>query len=213
MQKPHFSSEHLAESSDELFERAQLGDIMDLVKEMLNKNHEYSFKLIEFIQKSTKLNELPIFSMNDSESIAITADLSTKDSHKKILQNEIVEMAKEMLNKNNEYAFILNKIIDQSIKSNEIQISPTNDSEPIQISSDIHISTKITNLNTECMESIFEHLEMNDLLNVVDSNKQFYAAAFQVFRRKYKNTYFILGSDINYIKRYFLTSIYNYRKI
>lgn len=48
-------------------------------------------------------------------------------------------------------------------------------------------TTKITNLNFDCMELIFMHLEFNDLLNVADSSKQFYGAACEVFRRKYMN--------------------------
>lgn len=52
---------------------------------------------------------------------------------------------------------------------------------------------KITNLNSDCMELIFEHLELNDLLNIADSNKHFYGAACQVYRRKYMNTNPIIG--------------------
>lgn len=45
----------------------------------------------------------------------------------------------------------------------------------------------ITNINSDCMEHIFERLELNDLLNVADSSKQFYNAACQVYKRKYLN--------------------------
>ncbi|XP_055326295.1 uncharacterized protein LOC129580125, partial [Sitodiplosis mosellana] len=208
--KQYYSSEHSAESSDESVETAQLSKIIGLVKEILNKNHEYSFKLIEFIEKSTKLNELPNSSMNDSEPIESASDIVTKHSLEKILQSEIAEIAKEMLNKNNEYALKLNTIIEESTKSNDLPVSPMNASpvsspmdvsEPVESASDIPILTKITSLTTDCMESIFENLDMYDLINVVDSNKQFYAAAFHVFRRKYKDTYFILGSDISLSKR------------
>lgn len=37
-------------------------------------------------------------------------------------------------------------------------------------------TTRITNLNTNCMELIFEYLELNDLLSIADSNKEFYSA-------------------------------------
>lgn len=49
-------------------------------------------------------------------------------------------------------------------------------------------TTNITNLNSDCMEIIFEHLELNDLLNVADSSKHFYSAVCQVYKRKYRNT-------------------------
>lgn len=45
----------------------------------------------------------------------------------------------------------------------------------------------IINLNSDCMELIFEHLEFNDLLNVTDSSKHFYTATNQVYKRKYTN--------------------------
>lgn len=46
-------------------------------------------------------------------------------------------------------------------------------------------ATKITYLNTHCMEAIFHYLGFNDLLNVVESSKQFYTAACEVYKRKY----------------------------
>lgn len=44
-------------------------------------------------------------------------------------------------------------------------------------------STKITSLNTDCMEFVFEHLNVIDLVNVADSNTQFYSAVCQVFKQ------------------------------
>lgn len=49
-------------------------------------------------------------------------------------------------------------------------------------------ATKITSLNTDFMENIFEHLDINDLVNVADSNKEFYIAVCEVYRRKYQNS-------------------------
>lgn len=46
-------------------------------------------------------------------------------------------------------------------------------------------TTKITDLNSDCMEYIFENLNFYDLLSVADSSKQFYGAVCQVFRRNY----------------------------
>lgn len=48
-------------------------------------------------------------------------------------------------------------------------------------------TTKITNLNSDCLELIFERLELNDLLNIADSSKYFYGAVCQLYRRKYMN--------------------------
>lgn len=45
----------------------------------------------------------------------------------------------------------------------------------------------ITNINADCMEQIFQRLELNDLLNVADSSKRFYNAVCQVYKRKYLN--------------------------
>lgn len=46
-------------------------------------------------------------------------------------------------------------------------------------------TTNITDLNTDCMEAIFNFLEFNDLLNIVESNKQFQTAACNVYKKKY----------------------------
>lgn len=60
---------------------------------------------------------------------------------------------------------------------------------------DLVENTKITNLNTDCMEIVFEHLDFHDLLNVADSCKQFYCAASRVYKRKYLNTNPIFDKD------------------
>lgn len=59
--------------------------------------------------------------------------------------------------------------------------------EFLENSKSICKATKITNLNTDCMENIFERLDINDLVNVADSNKEFYIAVSEVYRRKYLN--------------------------
>lgn len=48
-------------------------------------------------------------------------------------------------------------------------------------------TTKITNLNTDCMELVFEHLELKDLLNISDSSNQFESAVCRVYKKKYLN--------------------------
>lgn len=62
-------------------------------------------------------------------------------------------------------------------------------------------TTKIIALNTDCLELIFEHLEFFDLINISDTNKHFYCAACQVYKRKHQNTNPIFDKDI--LSRYF----------
>ncbi|XP_055303238.1 uncharacterized protein LOC129568921 [Sitodiplosis mosellana] len=45
---------------------------------------------------------------------------------------------------------------------------------------------KITDLNNDCLEVIFNHLEFNDLFNVADSNKLLTSAAGRVYWKKYR---------------------------
>lgn len=46
-------------------------------------------------------------------------------------------------------------------------------------------TTKITHVNTDCLESIFELLSLEDLLNVTDTSKVFWPAVEIVYRRQY----------------------------
>lgn len=46
---------------------------------------------------------------------------------------------------------------------------------------------KITDLNIDCLESVFEYLDLQDLLNVADANKYLNIVAKCVFRRKHSN--------------------------
>lgn len=47
-------------------------------------------------------------------------------------------------------------------------------------------TTKITDVNTDCLELIFNHLEFCDLLNVANANKQFTSAAGYAFSKNYR---------------------------
>lgn len=49
--------------------------------------------------------------------------------------------------------------------------------------------TKIVDLNEDCLESIFEHLKLPDLISIIETNKRFSSAARNSFYRKYKNTW------------------------
>lgn len=44
---------------------------------------------------------------------------------------------------------------------------------------------KLTNLNIDCLNNVFEYLELDDLLNVADANKQLHRAANLTYVRKY----------------------------
>lgn len=57
----------------------------------------------------------------------------------------------------------------------------------LEIAETIIETKKITNLNPDCMETIFEHLEFYDLLSVADSCTHFYDSVCQVYKKKYSN--------------------------
>lgn len=74
-------------------------------------------------------------------------------------------------------------------------------------------TTKITDLNTDCMEAIFEYLEFNDLLHVAESNKLFQTAVCRVFQRNYAKKALIYDQvairrqyDRYFIKLYMLSN-------
>lgn len=46
---------------------------------------------------------------------------------------------------------------------------------------------KLTTINNDCKELIFDYLEWPDLINIADSSKQLYSAVCRVFYRKYSN--------------------------
>lgn len=52
----------------------------------------------------------------------------------------------------------------------------------------------LSNMNDDCKEFIFEHLDWQDLLSIADTNKQLYSAACRVFKRKYGNAKISLGT-------------------
>lgn len=53
--------------------------------------------------------------------------------------------------------------------------------------------TRIIDINTDCLEKIFEFLNFTDILNVAASNKQLHHAANFTFSRKYSKKKFIFG--------------------
>lgn len=56
-------------------------------------------------------------------------------------------------------------------------------------------SNGITSLNADCMEYIFNHLELNDLLSVAETSKMFREALNRVFKRKFINTHLLFGEN------------------
>lgn len=48
-------------------------------------------------------------------------------------------------------------------------------------------TTKITDMNADCLEKIFDHLRFNDMLNLADTSKHFHSALNHVFITKYQN--------------------------
>lgn len=51
---------------------------------------------------------------------------------------------------------------------------------------------KITDLNDDCLEKIFDYLSLEELLNVADANKWLYVASASVYRRKFGQNKVIL---------------------
>lgn len=72
--------------------------------------------------------------------------------------------------------------------------APANAKKELDCSENVkHIpqTKNITNLNVDCMENIFKHLELNDLLNIADSSKAFYSAACLVYKKQFGNAYML----------------------
>lgn len=59
-------------------------------------------------------------------------------------------------------------------------------------------TTKITALNTDCLEIIFDYLVFNDLINVADTCKHFYSAVCIVYKKKYFNMKPIFDRKLSY---------------
>lgn len=81
---------------------------------------------------------------------------------------------------NSECSAESNPTFEKSIMPNACKIS-------CEEGTDVSGGQNITNINSDCMELIFEYLEFNDLVNVADSSKQFYNAVCEVYKRKYQN--------------------------
>lgn len=56
--------------------------------------------------------------------------------------------------------------------------------------------TKITDLNIDCMEKNFNNLEFNDIINLADSNKQFYIALCRIYKKKYVNMRLVFETSL-----------------
>lgn len=53
--------------------------------------------------------------------------------------------------------------------------------------------SNLSNINNDCKEFIFDHLEWPDLLAIADTNMQLCTAVCRVFKRKYGNAKICLG--------------------
>lgn len=51
----------------------------------------------------------------------------------------------------------------------------------------------LVTINNDCKELIFEHLEVKDLVNIAETNKELKTAVCAVFRRKYGNKIITYG--------------------
>lgn len=84
------------------------------------------------------------------------------------------------------------KMGDKIVESNKVII--------LEKTKSIFERTKITNLNTDCMEHVFKHLEFNDLLNISESSNQFYRAVCRVYKKKFHNINPVFNEE-KYYKR------------
>lgn len=62
------------------------------------------------------------------------------------------------------------------------------DAHLLDILPEDQVPLKLTTINNDCKELIFDYLEWQDLINIADSSKQLYIAACGVFKRKYGNS-------------------------
>lgn len=68
----------------------------------------------------------------------------------------------------------------------------------MELTSTVSESKMITDLNTDCMEYIFNYLELKDLLSLADSSKGFYTSLCSVFKKKYCKLTLKMG-DVQYV--------------
>lgn len=61
------------------------------------------------------------------------------------------------------------------------------DTHLVEMLSEDQEPLKLTTINNDCKELIFDYLEWQDLINIADTSKQLYAATCRVFKRKYGN--------------------------
>lgn len=60
---------------------------------------------------------------------------------------------------------------------------------------DIPEPLKLTTINNDCKEIIFDLLEWRDLINVAETSRLFHTSVCHVFRRKYSGTKIAIGCD------------------
>lgn len=105
---------------------------------------------------------------------------------------------------------VKNNFGEYPAKSNVVvenaKISTEKGTNKLGNASRIFETTKITALNTDCMEAIFEYLEFDDLLNVNESSKQFHFAVSRVYQRNYSDHALI--HDPNICMKYGVKSRY-----
>lgn len=106
--------------------------------------------------------------------------------------------SEKVKNKVDEYSAKSNLVVENATMSNEYKISDENHIDGLENAKSRSQTKKISNLNPDCLETIFEHLELNDLLSLADSSVQFYDAVCQVYRKKYLNKILILDYKISY---------------
>lgn len=78
----------------------------------------------------------------------------------------------------------LKSTISNNYKTNDVFENKTDSSNDAEFTFE---ETKITCLDDDCLDVIFQHLDLDDLVNVADSSKHFQNATCRVYKSKYRN--------------------------
>lgn len=86
--------------------------------------------------------------------------------------------------KENQSKLNIQSTTSNQCESNDVVENKNSSSKDIET---VHERKKITNLDDDCLDVIFRHLDLNELINVADSSKQFQNSVCRVYRSNYRN--------------------------
>lgn len=68
----------------------------------------------------------------------------------------------------------------------------------MELSPEMSEPLKLTTINNDCVELIFEYLEWRDMITLAETAKMFHTSVCRVFHRKYSNSRIDIGHYFNY---------------